>query len=230
MKKTALQGFHQPPERYNCAQAVIHAYRSVSGDEVHQPEAFKNFGGGRAPEGICGALYAACHIGTESAKSLAQCFQERTGARTCKELKSRSVPCKTCVETAAELLEESLMGEPSERIRIAFPMHGDQLSDHFGGSSHFRLIDANRKSKRIFRQTEATVPEHIASAFPKWLADQGVHCVIASSIGKRAVQMFVAVNIPVFIATEGASPAKLVSLQLEGRLVQSDMENCCMKD
>lgn len=115
MKNTALQAFHQPPERLNCAQAVVHAYRSVSGNEVHHPEAFKQAGGGRAPGGICGALYTATQVvGTEGAESLAHCFEERLGARTCKELKSRSISCETCVETAAELLQESLRGEPFE--------------------------------------------------------------------------------------------------------------------
>lgn len=115
MKTTAIQSFHQPPERFNCAQAVIHAYRSVSGHEVHHPEAFKPYGGGRAPEGTCGALFAASQIvGTERAKPLAHCFEKRLGARTCKELKSLSVPCTACVETAAELLETSLIAEPSK--------------------------------------------------------------------------------------------------------------------
>ena len=229
MKTTALQVFHQPPERLNCAQSVIQAYRSVSGDEAHQLEEFKKLGAGRAPEGVCGALFAACQVGEKHAATLPRRFKARAGSIHCRELKGQSVSCKTCVETAAELLEESLMGDPSERIRIAFPMRNDQFYDHFGDSTHFRLMDANRTTRRVFRLTDARVPEHIHGSFPKWLADQGVHCVIVSAIAKRAVQMFVAVNIPVFIAKEGLSPAELVALYLEGRLMEARMADCCTK-
>ena len=106
-------------------------------------------------------------------------------------------------------------------------MKGEAFSAHFGGASHFRFIDAERATGRIVGQAVVQAPEHVPGAFPRWLAQQGVKSVIVGGIGKRAVQMFVGVNIPVFIAKEGASPAELVSLHLEGRLAQASMNDCC---
>jgi hypothetical protein len=75
MKEHALKVFRQPPERLNCAQAVLHAWREVAGDTSIALADLKPFGGGRAPDGLCGALRAA-----------------------------KVHPCETCVAHAAELL------------------------------------------------------------------------------------------------------------------------------
>jgi hypothetical protein len=111
MKSTALQVFRQPPARLNCAQAVIHSYRAVSKDDAHSPEDFKGMGGGKAPDGICGALFAACTVHSGDAPCLIQRFLSRLGGITCKELKGGGVSCESCVGVAAELLEESLNGK-----------------------------------------------------------------------------------------------------------------------
>jgi hypothetical protein len=110
MKDAALSIFHRPPERFNCAQAVAHAYRTVSGDETCRPEDFKGLGGGHAPGGTCGALYAACQACPGQAQALAAAFNARAGSTLCKELKASRVPCETCVALAADLLAEALKG------------------------------------------------------------------------------------------------------------------------
>ena len=51
MKEHALKFFRQPPERLNCAQAVLHAWREVSGDTTIALADLKHFGGGWAPGG-----------------------------------------------------------------------------------------------------------------------------------------------------------------------------------
>ena len=106
-------------------------------------------------------------------------------------------------------------------------MKGEAFSAHFGGASHFRFIDAERATGRIVGQADVQAPEHVPGAFPRWLAQQGVKSVIVGGIGKRAVQMFVAENIAVFIAKPEVSLIELVSLQMEGRLAQANMNDCC---
>jgi predicted Fe-Mo cluster-binding NifX family protein len=106
-------------------------------------------------------------------------------------------------------------------------MQGASFSEHFGGASHFRLIDADLATRHIISQTDVQAPEHVPGAFPEWLAQQGVKAVIVGGIGKRAVQLFVAHGIPVFIAQPGATPEDLVSRQLEGGLAQPNLEDCC---
>jgi len=106
MKEHALKVFRQPHERLNCAQAVLHAWREVSGDTTIALADLKHFGGGRAPDGLCGALHAACMVAPDRAEALKSVFAARLGSLYCKELRAAKVhPCETCVVQATELLE-----------------------------------------------------------------------------------------------------------------------------
>ncbi len=97
----ALSTFRQPPCMYNCAQTVCAAF----GREGLLP-AMKDCGGGRAPEGICGALWGAMQVAPERAEELRAAFRAANGSIYCRELKGAGrVPCTTCVSTAAGLLE-----------------------------------------------------------------------------------------------------------------------------
>ncbi len=83
MKKHALAVFRQPPERLNCAQAVLHAWREVSGDTTLALSDLKALGGGRAPAGICGALHAACLVAPGRTEALKAAFGDRLGSIYC---------------------------------------------------------------------------------------------------------------------------------------------------
>ena len=48
--------------KLNCAQAVIKAYHDLFNVPAGEVDAFAGSGGGKAPEGKCGAYYAACHL------------------------------------------------------------------------------------------------------------------------------------------------------------------------
>ena len=102
-KEKALQSFRQPPLCLNCAQAIAHGFDR----EDLLPE-LQGCGGGRAPDGLCGALFAAMKIaGDNAAPALAEAFEKRLGYRRCINLKKDSrTPCPTCVATAAELLSD----------------------------------------------------------------------------------------------------------------------------
>lgn len=106
MKKHALAVFRQPPECLNCAQSVLHAWREVSGDKSIAVADLKPFGGGRAPDGLCGALYAACTVAPTQVGQLKAHFAARMGSLYCKELRAaRKNSCEACVAYAAGLLE-----------------------------------------------------------------------------------------------------------------------------
>lgn len=99
----ALSTFRQPPCMYNCAQTVCAAF-----DRDDMLEAMKACGGGRAPEGTCGALYAATLLAPERAGEITAAFLSANGATRCRELKGEHrVPCQTCVATAASLLDKA---------------------------------------------------------------------------------------------------------------------------
>ena len=98
----AVEVFSEIPRKYNCAQAV--AAGLDRGDLV---PLLANCGGGKAPEGRCGALHAAMLISGESnAADVREKFVAATGSEFCRVLKQElKVPCSKCVETAAALAE-----------------------------------------------------------------------------------------------------------------------------
>jgi hypothetical protein len=111
MRTTA--GEYHRQRRGNCAQSVAYAWgvkhRGAKGVE----EVFDGCGGGRAPGGLCGALYASCKLaGAAAAETIRQRFVEITGGlQTCRDIRaSNRVPCSACVEWAAELLESHAQG------------------------------------------------------------------------------------------------------------------------
>ncbi|MDD3178815.1 MAG: hypothetical protein PHQ04_00540 [Opitutaceae bacterium] len=98
MKQHALSVFHCPPDRLNCAQAILDAYQTVTGRHVAAVADFKAFGGGRAPGGACGALYAACQGSPDFAEAIRDEFSDRAGSTLCHDLKHRlHFPCTECV-------------------------------------------------------------------------------------------------------------------------------------
>ena len=68
-------------------------------------------GGGKAPEGVCGALHAARVI-LETGPALAEVendFSAKAGSKQCREIrKMRSLPCSGCVTLSAYLLEQHM--------------------------------------------------------------------------------------------------------------------------
>jgi hypothetical protein len=105
MKELALKVFRQPPDRLNCAQSVLHAWREVVGGAAITVAELKPFGAGRASDGLCGALYAACLLAPSREEELKAAFAARLGSLYCKEIRAaKQHPCADCVAQAAELL------------------------------------------------------------------------------------------------------------------------------
>ena len=99
----ALELFTALPKMHNCAQAVVCGCgRSNLYDEMSAN------GGGRAPDGICGALYGALQLLPAEKRALAQeDFLREFGAVECVKLKQElHVPCTACVESGASLVEK----------------------------------------------------------------------------------------------------------------------------
>ena len=103
MSNKAVELFTAVPKLHNCAQAVA----AGSGREDLVTEMAAN-GGGRAPEGYCGALFAALQlVKPENREALKSDFMTDAGALTCREIKTGTLfPCKDCVRVAAELVEK----------------------------------------------------------------------------------------------------------------------------
>lgn len=100
----ALDTFHHPDYQHNCAQAIAYRWRELYNDpDIVQKMA--HCGSGRAPEGLCGALYAAMLACPDKAEELKQAFHKEIGHITCRQIKTIGrVPCIRCVQTADELV------------------------------------------------------------------------------------------------------------------------------
>lgn len=112
-KKKALEFFHDQANNWNCAQCILKAYQSrirLNDEEIERDYRCK--GGGKAPEGLCGALYASRVLlgeDTKEAAELTEAFRKELGAVTCLGLKKEMhVPCARSVSTAETLLEKAL--------------------------------------------------------------------------------------------------------------------------
>jgi hypothetical protein len=111
MKESAIE--HYKARRGNCAQAVALAWRDKKQPDSDHYSRFSGFGGGQAPDGLCGALHAACELAGADLKETLQArfSQLASGHTTCLEIRrNRVMTCAECVAIAAGLLEE-LHGE-----------------------------------------------------------------------------------------------------------------------
>ncbi|MBT3289703.1 MAG: C_GCAxxG_C_C family protein [Victivallales bacterium] len=93
----------------NCAQAVLCGFQELLGLPDERIAAATVHGGGRAPEGTCGALHAALSLTDEPEAKLAieSRFVAQAGALSCREvLKLGKLTCRDCVRLAAELVQE----------------------------------------------------------------------------------------------------------------------------
>lgn len=95
--------------RKNCAEAVAEAWQKVSGEDLELTENLSKCGSGRAPQGWCGAIYAAQLVADEDRKAvITDRFADAAGSLLCREIRSaRKLSCTACVELAAGLLEEN---------------------------------------------------------------------------------------------------------------------------
>lgn len=100
--------FHGP-EKYNCCQAVLKAFEDIHDISEERVIECKAFGGGRAPDGMCGALYAA-HLLIEDQEvkdKVQEEFLKTAGSTRCREIKQLgTLDCKGCVMEAAKLVSK----------------------------------------------------------------------------------------------------------------------------
>lgn len=102
--------FHILPENLNCAQAILKGFQAEFGIAEEEIEEYRAWGGGRARDGICGALFAADRLLHQIGKaSVSEEFKMKAGSILCSEIKgNRLQTCIACVQIADELVEKSL--------------------------------------------------------------------------------------------------------------------------
>lgn len=95
----------------NCAESVAFALKNKFGINQEVLKQFKNCGAGKAPDGICGALFAVKIILKDSPdkfKELEGDFIKTSGSVKCKDIRaSHKLTCLGCVEKAAGFLDKT---------------------------------------------------------------------------------------------------------------------------
>lgn len=97
--------------KLNCAQAIMAAFKDRFGRDDEAILQCLAYGGGRAPEGQCGSLFAAKILLGENHPAIAQCesaLKANAGSLKCREIRSGGkLSCVGCVETVAACLEQA---------------------------------------------------------------------------------------------------------------------------
>ena len=96
-------------ERLGCAEAVAASFMEAVPVAELRAEDFADARGGKAPQGYCGALYAALTLAEKAAphrvQEIKDFFLNHAGGLTCGEIRAQKrMTCADCVERAAELL------------------------------------------------------------------------------------------------------------------------------
>jgi hypothetical protein len=98
-------------KRSSCTNSVAWAFRDKFGVDDKAFLELDMFSGGRAPEGLCGALYAVKLImergGYGEFEKIRSAFKEAAGSDKCREIRAlKKLSCAECVSMAAELLDK----------------------------------------------------------------------------------------------------------------------------
>lgn len=110
-------------------------------------------------------------------------------------------------------------------MRVAIPVSKGVLSQHFGDSPEFALVDVDRDNGVILKQTKVPAPPHQPGLLPKWLAEKGVNLVMTCGIGNKAMKVFENKGIGVVVGCSPEEPETIVKEYLARELTTK--ENPC---
>jgi len=111
------------------------------------------------------------------------------------------------------------------KMRIAIPLSEGRLSQHFGHSEEFLLVDADLEQRNILGKEVVAAPEHVPGFLPQWLSERGVTVVIAAGLGSRARDMLAASSVTVVTGASLADPETLIARFLSG-MIESGPNGC----
>ena len=110
-------------------------------------------------------------------------------------------------------------------MRIAIPISGNCLEQHFGHCEKFAMVDVAPGTKEVSTVTEITAPEHQPGLLPPWLKEHGVTLVIAGGMGTRARSLLQEASIEVITGAPSENVDTLVRRYLDGAL--TSIEHTC---
>lgn len=97
--------------RMNCAESVVNGFQEECKISREMMEEFHSYGGGKAPEGLCGSYYAVKVLlekmnAADKIESLIEEFIKEAGSVQCKEIRqNKRLNCQGCVEISSKYLD-----------------------------------------------------------------------------------------------------------------------------
>ncbi len=105
-----------------------------------------------------------------------------------------------------------------EGRRIAVPVAGGVVAEHFGHCEEFAIFNTDPGCTRIDGVTTVPAPPHQPGLLPEWLKGLGVNVVIAGGMGQRARDLFQAHSIDVATGAGGSEAREAAQAYLDGTL------------
>jgi len=103
-------------------------------------------------------------------------------------------------------------------MRIAIPIAGGRLAQHFGHCEQFALFDVDPETQMVRGMEALPAPPHQPGLLPAWLAEQGADVIVAGGMGQRAQALFAQASIKVVIGAPDAAPEEIVDRYCRGEL------------
>ncbi len=103
--------YYRGIEGYNCAQSILKAFQHRLNISEKRVAEYAEFGGGNAPNGICGALFAIQQVSRNHEMScrFENRFKKEVGATLCDEILIMGrLSCTGCIFTAFQILQSHL--------------------------------------------------------------------------------------------------------------------------
>ena len=114
--------------------------------------------------------------------------------------------------------ESGTSGDSKREVRIAIPLAGGLLAEHFGHCEEFVLYGADEESGTLGADSRIPTPRHEPGLLPKWLGELGVNVVIAGGLGRRARAAFEQAGIKVVTGAASGDPKEIAQAFLDGTL------------
>lgn len=106
MREKAMAYFHGV-EGFNCCQALLKAFQNSHDVSEQVILDAKRFGGGRAPDNVCGALFALHMMAPNNVNETTDAFRQEVGSHLCREIRGNKLrSCRACVGIAGAIFTD----------------------------------------------------------------------------------------------------------------------------
>lgn len=102
--------------------------------------------------------------------------------------------------------------------KIAVPVAGGALAEHFGHCEEFAIFHTDAEGKRIEGVVMVPAPPHEPGMLPGWLKGLGVNVILAGGMGQRARDLFRECSIELVIGARSDQARRVAEAYLDGKL------------